>query len=131
LGKHNRRKAERLEKLLRFKAQVSQGGTSSMISEEERAFPLPKDPPSRQDEKRSLLFLNKWEPLETKEEFAQRVIQELQKADSRLRNSASRAYWRGYGNCYSGSSFGEKRPNEALRQRALRSARHILVVKYL
>jgi hypothetical protein len=46
----------------------------------ESAFPLPKHPPSRQDEKRECLGLWKQEPLETWAQFEERVVQEVMQA---------------------------------------------------
>jgi hypothetical protein len=47
-----------------------------MILPDEEAFPLPKDPPTWQDKQRECLGLFKWEPLETRDEFAERVFRE-------------------------------------------------------
>jgi hypothetical protein len=51
-----------------------------MNSEKAKLFPLPKDPPSRQDEKRTCLGLWKQEPLETTDQFAERVYRETMQA---------------------------------------------------
>jgi hypothetical protein len=52
----------------------------SMTSEKENLFPLPKDPPSRQDKVRTCLGLWKQGPLETTDQFAERVYSETMKA---------------------------------------------------
>lgn len=48
-----------------------------MTSEQDKKFPLPKDPPSRQDKKRECLGLWKQGPLETWAQFEERVVQEV------------------------------------------------------
>jgi hypothetical protein len=48
-----------------------------MTPEKERAFPFPEEPPSKQDKKRTLVGLWKMEPLETVDEFAERVAKAL------------------------------------------------------
>ena len=44
--------------------------------DEEKRFPLPKDPPQWQDAQRTCLVLFKWEPLETQAQFAARIVRE-------------------------------------------------------
>jgi hypothetical protein len=57
----------------------------SMYLPHEKAFPLPENPPAWQDEKRTLMCLLKMKPLETTEQFAERVWREWQKAEQRLK----------------------------------------------
>jgi hypothetical protein len=58
----------------------------------EKAFPLPKDPPSRQDTKRELLGLFKQGPLETLDEFAERVTKQSNLALHRLRQERAKKH---------------------------------------
>jgi hypothetical protein len=51
-----------------------------MNSKKENLFPLPKDPLSRQDELRTCLGLWKQGPLETTDQFAERVCRETMQA---------------------------------------------------
>ena len=56
---------------------------SAAISEQEKAFPLPKHPPSWQDKKRTLVCLLKMQPLETLEEFTARIWQAWQEHEAK------------------------------------------------
>ena len=62
----------------------SEAQAQSMTSDEEKRFPLPENNPARQDEPRALLGLFKWEPLETREQFAERIVRESNLAMARL-----------------------------------------------
>jgi hypothetical protein len=49
-----------------------------MTSDEVKRFPLPEKEPTRYETKRTLVSLVQWEPLETQEEFTERVWREWQ-----------------------------------------------------
>ena len=54
-----------------------------MTSENEKAFRLPGDAPSRQDKKRTLIGLYKQRPLETLDQFAERIVRQFQEHQRR------------------------------------------------
>ena len=54
-----------------------------MTSDEEKKFPLPKQEQTRFETKRQLVGLYKQGPLETLQQFAERIVKEMQEYQSK------------------------------------------------